>query len=338
MNCFASVPDHRPVVPVTSTRRTEEIEHIVAPQGAGCSSPVTTSLILSTRNRPAFAVAAVRTVLDGHQVPSEIVVVDQSDIQNLEFSTWTDHPACSLRYLWKPDRGSSLGRNTGIAAATGAILLFIDDDVLVPPDWFGRIVTNLRRAGAKGVVTGRTIGGEPEAPGAFAPSLDLSPRSTVYRGRPGRDVLPTANLALYRTAIAEVGGFDERLGAGTRFPSSEDNDFGFRLLEAGFDIVFDPDVLVVHRAWRGPEALLPLRWAYGRGQGAYYAKYKSWRDPYMLRRMGRDVGRHLKRAVRRLVTDPKAASADVVYSLAVLVGAAQWLVRKSRTIPTEGKP
>ena len=54
--------------------------------------------------------------------------------------------------------------------------------------------------------------------------------------------------------------------------------------------------------------------------------------------MGRDVGRHLKRAVRRLVTDPKAASADVVYSLAVLAGAAQWLVRKSRTIPTEGKP
>ena len=68
----------------------------MAPQGAGCSSPVTTSLILSTRNRPAFAVAAVRTVLDGHQVPSEIVVVDQSDIQNLEFSTWTDPPACSL--------------------------------------------------------------------------------------------------------------------------------------------------------------------------------------------------------------------------------------------------
>ena len=299
---------------------------------------MTPSLILSTRNRPVFAVSAMRTVLDGHQVPSEIVVVDQSDIQNLEFSTWTDHPACSLRYLWKPARGLSLGRNTGIAASTGEILLFIDDDVVVRPEWFGRIVTSLRRVGAKSVVTGRTVGGEPEVPGAFAPSVDINPRRTIYRGRPGRDVLPAANMALYRSAIAEVGGFDERLGAGTGFPSSEDNDFGFRLLEAGFDIVFDPDVLVVHRAWRGPEALLPLRWAYGRGQGAYYAKYRSWRDPYMLRRMGRDVGRHLKRAVRRLVTDPKAASADVVYSLAVLAGAAQWLVRKSRTIPTEGKP
>ncbi len=155
------------------------------------------------------------------------------------------------------------------------------------------------------MVTGRAVGGQPESPGAFAPSLHLDPRPTVYRGRPGRDVLLPMNMALFRTAFAEVGGFDERLGVGTRFPSSEDNDFGFRLLEAGFDIVYDPDVVVVHRAWRRPAALLPLRWAYGRGQGAYYIKYWSRRDPYMLRRMGWDVGRHLKRAVRRLFCRPE---------------------------------
>lgn len=308
----------------------------MAPQGAGANRPVTTSLILSTRNRPTFALAAVRAVLDGHEVPTEIVVVDQSDIQHAEFTTWTADPRCSLRYLWKPARGLSLGRNTGIAASTGEILLFIDDDVLVPPEWVRRIVTSLRRAGEKAVVTGRTVAGQSEVPGAFAPSLHLDPRPTVHRGRPGRDVLLPMNMALYRSAIAEVGGFDERLGVGTWFPSSEDNDFGFRLLEAGFDIVYDPEVLVVHRAWRRPEALLPLRWAYGRGQGAYYVKYWSRRDPYMLRRMSWDVGRHLRRALRRLLTDPKAASADVVYSLAVLTGAVQWRVRRSRTPRTEG--
>ena len=231
---------------------------------------------------------------------------------------------------------SVLGRNTGIAASTGQILLFIDDDVLVPPEWCGRIVTSLRRAGERAVVTGRTVGGEPEVPGAFAPSLHLDPRPTVHRGRPGRDVLLPMNMALYRSAFAEVGGFDEQLGVGTRFPSSEDNDFGFRLLEAGFDVVYDPEVLVVHRAWRRPQALLPLRWAYGRGQGAYYVKHWSWRDRYMLRRMGWDVGRHLKRALRRLRAEPKAASADVVYSLAVLTGGVQWLLRRHRTPGTEG--
>ena len=163
-------------------------------------------------------------------------------------------------------------------------------------------------------MTGRAVGGQPESPGAFAPSLHLDPRPTVYRGRPGRDVLLPMNMALFRIAFAEVGGFDERLGVGTRFPSSEDNDFGFRLLEAGFDIVYDPEVFVVHRAWRRPEALLPLRWAYGRGQGAYYIKYWSLRDRYMLRRLGWDVGRHLKRACGDLSSNrrPPAPMSSIV--------------------------
>ena len=305
--------------------------------GAAPEAPVTTSLILSTRNRPEFAWAAVRAVLDSPEVPTEIVVVDQSDVEHPQFATWTADPRCSLQYLWKPARGLSLGRNTGITAATGEILLFMDDDVLVPPDWFGRIVTRLRQAGEKAVVTGRTVGGQPEVPGAFAPSLHLDPRPVIHRGRPGRDVLLPMNMALYRSAFAEVGGFDERLGVGSRFPSSEDNDFGFRLLEAGYDIVYDPEVLVVHRAWRRPAALLPLRWAYGRGQGAYYVKYWSWRDPYMMRRLGWDVGRHLKRAGRRLRTDPRAAGADAVYSLAVLAGAAQWLIEGRRPSRREGR-
>lgn len=297
---------------------------------AGPCAGVSTSLVLSTRGRPAFALAAVRAVLEGDEVPTEIVVVDQSDVENAELAAWRSDARCSLRYLWGPARGLSLGRNTGIEASTGEILLFIDDDVLVPPDWFGRIVRSLQRAGERSVVTGRTVGGEPEVPGAFAPSLHLDPRPVVHRGRPGRDVLLPMNMALHRSAVVEVGGFDERLGVGSPFPSSEDNDFGFRLLEAGFEIVYDPEVIVVHRAWRRPQALLPLRWAYGRGQGAYYVKYWSWRDPYMLRRMGWDVGRHLKRAVRRARREPTAASADVVYSLAVLTGAAQWLLRRSR--------
>jgi GT2 family glycosyltransferase len=217
----------------------------------------------------------------------------------------------------------------------GELLLFIDDDVLVPPEWPGRIVRSLQRAGDKAVVTGRTLESQPEEPGAFAPSVDLNQRLRVRRGRPGIEIPLTGNLAIYRSAIPKVGVFDERLGPGTRFPSSEDNNLGFRVLVAGFDIVFDPDVAVLHRAWRRPAALLPLRWAYGRGHGAYYVKYVSRHNPYMLRRMSRDVGRHLKRALRRLRTDPKAASADVVYSLAVLTGAAHWLLAKSRAMQTE---
>lgn len=287
---------------------------------------VPTSLIVSTRNRPGLVSAAVDSVLAGDELPSEIVVIDQSDRPHPGLSTGAVPSTTTLCYLWEPARGLSLGRNRGLAAARGEVLVFIDDDVIVPPDWFSRIVGALRAGGSRAVLTGRVVAGAAESPGAFAPSLSLSQEDAVYEGRPGRDVLLPMNMALFRSAVEQIGGFDERLGVGSHFPSSEDNDFGYRLLEAGYRIVHAPDVVVVHRAWRRPGALLPLRWAYGRGQGAYYAKYLSWRDRYMLRRMAWDVGRHLRRAPRRGRHALRDGAADVVYSVAVLVGAVEWLV------------
>jgi GT2 family glycosyltransferase len=296
----------------------------------GSSGSPTTSLIISTRNRPALVWDCVRSALASDVLPSEVIVVDQSDARHLQLAERPPATTTRLRYLWEPARGLSRARNTGIAASTGDVLLFIDDDVLLPAAWFETIVGALTEAGPRAVVTGRVLAGEPEIPGGFAPSLILDNRPQVFEGRPGRDVLSSMTMAMYRSVFDEVGEFDVRLGVGSRFPSSEDNDFGYRLLEAGYTIVFDPDVVVFHRSWREPDALLPLRWAYGRGQGAYFIKHVSRRDGYMWRRMARDVLRHLKRAPRRLVRNPQDGLADVVYSAAVLVGAAQWSIAPRR--------
>lgn len=287
----------------------------------------TTSLILCSRNRPQFVSEALAAVLAGADVPSEIIIVDQSDTVH-EMPFQAVQSGIRVRYLWRPGRGLSLARNTGIAASRGKVLAFLDDDVLVGSEWFGTLVRALVAAGPRTVVTGRVLSGEPERPGAFAPSLSVGEHVVVHEGRPGRDVLLPMNMAMYRSALGVVGLFDERLGVGSGFPSSEDNDLGLRLLEAGFRILHDPDVVVIHRAWRSPQALLPLRWAYGRGQGAYYAKHASLRDRYMVQRLAWDVGRHLRRAPRRARDDPRSGIADVVYSAAVLTGAAQWLLRR----------
>lgn len=289
----------------------------------------TTSLIISTRGRSEFLSAAVDAVLAGDALPTEIVIVDQSDEPDPRFAA---EPTAGerIRYLWSSDRGLSRGRNAGIAAARGEILAFIDDDILVPATWFGSIVAALLEAGPDSVITGRVVSGAPEVPGAFAPSLSLSEAREAYRGRVGRDVLLPMNMAMFRSAFDRIGDFDVRLGVGSHFPSSEDNDLGYRLLEAGYAIVYRPDLVVTHRAWRRPAALLPLRWSYGRGQGAYFAKHASRRDRYMLRRLWWDVSRHLRRAPRRTVRDPRLGAADVVYALAVLAGAAEWLTTVRR--------
>ena len=235
-----------------------------------------------------------------------------------------------LRYQWTTERGLSRGRNAGIRLARGDWLVFIDDDVVVGPDWFGRMLRAALQAGPRAVTTGRVVAGNAERPGAFAPSLSLSDEPALHRGRVGRDVLLPLNMAMHRDVLADVGDFDARLGAGSHFPSSEDNDLGYRVLEAGYMIGYDPSIVVVHRAWRAPGALLPLRWSYGRGQGAYFAKHASLRDRYMLRRLWADVRRHIRRAPRRALAHPRDGAADLVYSAALLAGAAEWLITRPR--------
>jgi GT2 family glycosyltransferase len=283
------------------------------------------SLVISTRNRHGFVADAVDSVLRGTDLPDEIVVIDQSDAPHPRFSA----PAGggnAVRYVWTAGRGLSRGRNQGIRAARHDLLAFIDDDVIVEPDWLAMFKRALAASRSRSVLMGRVLEGEAELAGAFAPSVRTADAPAVYRGRVGEDVLMPNCMLVPRAAFEEVGDFDERLGAGARFPSSEDNDFGYRLLEAGYEIVYAPEVVVRHRAWRPPGALVPLRFDYGRGQGAYFAKHFSRRDAYMRQRLWHTVLKYVKRAPRRAFTDPRAAAGDLVFSGAVILGAIEWLV------------
>jgi GT2 family glycosyltransferase len=288
------------------------------------------SVIICSRNRPGFLVDAVDSILRGEDVPAEIVIADQSDSPHPSLADREPSRDCQIRYIWTNTIGAARARNVGAAHARGDILAFIDDDERVDTLWYGTVIRALVEAGPSAVVTGRVLAGQAETPGAFVQALVESPQSCVYAGRIGRDVLPTCNLALYRSTFDAVGGLDERLGPGTRFSGGgEDNDYGFRLLELGYRIVYVPEATVYHRAWRDQRAYFPLRWAYGRGQGAFYAKHARVRDPYMLRRMVLDVGFRLLRFPWRVFHRPRLAVGDLFFCLGVLSGAGEWTVRQS---------
>jgi GT2 family glycosyltransferase len=298
----------------------------------------TVSVIVCSRNRPEFLLAAVRSVLAGDRAPAEIVVVDQSDSPNDAIPPLDGERGCRVRYVPTAPRGVSHARNLGLAAATGDIVAFTDDDVFVDRGWLGAIVTTLTAGDTRDVVTGRVLATEAESPGGFAPALVASEEPAVYEGRVGRDVLEAGNMAVRRATLPALHGFDARLGPGTEFPAGEDNDMGYRLLAAGCRIRYVPEALIYHRAWRGPEEMWPLRWRYGVGQGAYYAKHLSFRDRYMWRRLGRLVGHHLSLAVRRARKAPRGAVGHLVYVAGVAAGAAKWLARGPSAHETPGPP
>jgi GT2 family glycosyltransferase len=284
------------------------------------------SLIICSRNRPQFLADLVESILQGHELPTEIVIIDDGDLPHPTLTTLRSHRTCQIRYHWTHSAGLSRANNDGIAAARHDLLVFSQDDVLATPTWFGTIVRALIEAGQKSVVTGRVLPGETEASGVFAPSTISDEATKMYEGRIGKDVLFMQNMAMYRSAFEEVGPFDERLGPGTPFPGAEDNDFALRLLETGYRIWYVPQAVVYHRAWRTGRDYLPLYWNYGRAQGAYYAKHWNFRDRYMLWRMSKDIGYYALRIPVRALGQPRLACANAVYLVGLVLGALRWFV------------
>lgn len=308
--------------------------------------PVGTSLIICTRNRSELLTDTVLSVLSGDRLPDELIIMDQSDNRHHAQDQWEVPERCELRHVFTDSRGLSRARNEAIRLARHPILIFTDDDVLVTPGWLKVLLEAIAEGGPRVVVTGRVLPAMEEAAGSFVPTLKGGDTSATYSGRSTVDPLVTFNMALYRSVYLEVGGFDERLGPGTRFPAGEDNEFAHRLLSAGFSIVYLPDAIVYHRAWRQAREYVLLRWRYGRGQGAFFAMHLRLKDGFMLRRLAGTVARQVLAAPQRLwqrgtvpgrrLPRRTLAFGDLALLAGVIVGAVDWGVTWRRNLSGNG--
>jgi len=291
-----------------------------------------TSLIICTRDRPALLSDTLTSVLGGDERPAEIVVVDQSapsvpltPHMPLTSGEQPHEPgACQIRHVPSTTAGLCRARNIGIAHARFDHLIFIDDDMFVAQDWFGTLVRALITGGERTVVTGRVLPADESQRGGFVPSLALSTQPRVYTGRLMTDVLAAGHMALHRSVVRALGPFDEDLGAGTRFPASDDNDYGYRLLEEGYHIRYVPEAVLFHRAWRRTGDYWRMRWSYGRGKGGFYTKHMRSHGGHMLRRLISDVSLRLVRFPWRFIHRPRLALGDLPYVAGVLSGAVDW--------------
>jgi GT2 family glycosyltransferase len=286
-------------------------------------------VVICSRERPALLLDTVRSVLDGDSLPQEVVVVDQSAAPNAEVAALDGERGCRVLYIPSATRGSSRARNIGMRAASGQVLVMLDDDMFVAKDWLATLLDGMP-GGRHGVATGRVLAAPAEGAVGAIPPAALVERDTAatYRGVQKADVIPGANVAVPRELMLRIGGYDDRLGPGTRFGAAEDNDIGHRLLRAGAEVRHVPEAVVLHRAWRAQGELLRLRWRYARGKGAFYAKHLAAGDRHIRGRLVAEVGRRLRRAVSALVRSPRRTAAELLSVAGIVCGAAEWLVRE----------
>jgi GT2 family glycosyltransferase len=246
---------------------------------AGSVDPSEVSVVVCTRDRPDDLGRCIAALGRCDPAPGEIVVVDNSPAAGQLDAILARHP--SIRLVHEPRPGLSRARNAGVAAARGSIIAFTDDDVEVPANW---IVTLARPFAdpAVGAVTGPVLPAslETEAEAAFEFDLGGLASSLVPRDfgpdfvRNGRLIAPEvwkigagANMSLRAAAIRDAGPFDERLGAGAA-GCSEDSEFLYRMLMAGWTCRYRPECHVHHNHRASDAALRAQARAYMRGHTA----------------------------------------------------------------------
>jgi GT2 family glycosyltransferase len=192
----------------------------------------------------------------------------------------------------EPVAGGARTRNAGAAVARGDILIFIDDDCYVRPDIVDRYWTIFEDpaigfAGGRILLYDRT-----DYP------LTINESEVEVRLPAGRPVpcgiVQSANMAVRRRVLMDVGGFDERMGPATRFPA-EDWDILTRIGVQGWAGGYFPGPTVSHHHGRKrPEAKKRIR-SYNIGSGAVYLKLlanpRTRRAylPHILRRLRGDM-------------------------------------------------
>ena len=255
------------------------------------------SVIVPTRDRPELAAGLVRAVTSQQAPPPfELIVADQSaGTASREGVLAAAGGDARVAHVPVEGRGRSRALNAGLRRARGRVVVITDDDCLPEPGWLSTIARAIDDLPTRTILLGRVVAG-PVAPGrGEPPAIFDEPAAQTFAGRVDRDLIHP-NVAIPRELFDEIGAFDERLGVGTPIPGGEDNDFGYRLLRAGWRIAYRPEPLVVHAAWRSVAERAALKRAYGLGQGGFYAKHLVRGDPFIAWRFLRDVARTARAA------------------------------------------
>jgi GT2 family glycosyltransferase len=151
-----------------------------------------------------------------------------------------------LRHLHEPRSGKCRIQNRAIAEASGEILVFLDDDLVVARSYLAAVEQFFDTHREFAAMKGRILPDEdPEKKvGQLAPYMDLPIVDHGDEVLEVRGVLG-ANMAFRADALRQVGPFDERLGPGAA-GHEEETEMSQRLRRAGFRIGYAPKALVYH--------------------------------------------------------------------------------------------
>lgn len=198
------------------------------------------SVVIPTRNRSATLMQTLDALGVQTNAPAfEVLVVDNGSSDDTQALLTQRRDVFTLRTFFEAQPNRARARNAGIAAAQGEIVIFIDDDVIVPAQFLSAHLIAHRDSGAY-AVTGPIMN---------VPSLAQRPRPSWKNL--SRAFFCTCNASVSLAALRKVDGFDESFD---RY-GWEDTELGVRLRHVGLSHRFAWDAYVYHLKPPGWESL-----------------------------------------------------------------------------------
>lgn len=228
------------------------------------------SIIIITKDRQALLLKAVDSVLVSlkHAVGAEILIVDETD-SPLQHQ-WPE----VVRYVPIPvrNRGFGYARCLSLGLAKGDLIAFVDDDVIVAPNWVDEIFKpfeNPEVAAVGGAVLPvtdgiNTIGRVVSLLGFPAGGLERFLRAKGANQPTG--LISSCNGAFRSEVARQVGGFDELLRWG-----GEDQEF-FARIAACHKTLFATNAIVYHHQRSSMRSA--FNWFFRRGRADFFMKCK----------------------------------------------------------------
>lgn len=179
----------------------------------------------------------------------EAIVVNNNSTDNTDeiVKIWQEKFPAPLRLVHEKKPGASSTRNRGAKHAKGKYLIFIDNDILTPPDFLRRHNKSLESFSECWIV-GQALNLPEQETTVFGkyrktlyPSLSADAPPTESIGITGQ------NVSMLRRQFEALGGFDENF----HVASGEDRELALRAINSGIKILSDPGNIVFHNDWAG---------------------------------------------------------------------------------------
>jgi GT2 family glycosyltransferase len=193
----------------------------------------------------------------------EVIVVDDGSTDE----TASIAAAYDVRLIQTENRGLSAARNTGLAAATGEIVAYIDDDARPDPHWLTYLAATFLASDYAGV-GGPNIA--PPGDGPIAECVANAPGGPVHVLLTDEvaEHIPGCNMAFQVKPLRAIGGFDPRF-----LTAGDDVDVCWRLQERGLTLGFSPAAVVWHHRRNSLRAYWRQQVGYGRAEALLEAKW-----------------------------------------------------------------